>query len=192
VEEAAAASHRRLIIDRREALGKVGRALFPNDWVGGLSSMEIELIMQHGPKEDGTIKPCSPKVASRLDRALGRQLRALAQWKTAEEVLTGHADSRGGNPPEFTFGTCKRLVFNVWLRRLQPVLASARRKRGPPPDKKNRVAAKMLADIERGDTSLERLGETKLVALGLQYGVHKDTAQKALKELEDRLGNSDN
>ncbi len=57
------------------------------------------------------------------------------------------------------------------------------KKRGPAPIKTDRVRRDMLKKINEGKLTLEDLRTMKQIALGAMFGVHKDTAQNAAREI---------
>jgi hypothetical protein len=59
----------------------------------------------------------------------------------------------------------------------------AKRKPGRPPDTREVVEAKMKADIEAGEMTVEELTGMKQVALAERYGVHRDTVSGALENI---------
>jgi hypothetical protein len=60
---------------------------------------------------------------------------------------------------------------------------SPKRKPGRPLDKREHVEVTMRQDLESGRFTAEKLRDMKGVALAKQYGVHKETASKARKNV---------
>lgn len=76
----------------------IGRAIYRDDWIGGLTAEEIELLnSEYGPKRwprpngasgyFNVINPCPPGQREKLDAALGRDQRMIMQLSTVLEWL---------------------------------------------------------------------------------------------------------
>jgi hypothetical protein len=85
-------------ISHNDARELVGRALYRNDWIGGLTKEDIDLLNgEFGPKRlprpNGAsgffeiIKPCPNDLRRKLDAAIGRDRRMIVQLTTVLEWL---------------------------------------------------------------------------------------------------------
>jgi hypothetical protein len=128
---------------------RVGRAIFGADWLGGTDDADWALICsEFGIRSsdratpDGilalpSIKPCPSKIASKLDRAIGRAARADAQYSTVDTWVQNNGFPLGVATPT------ERKTFEKALRGLQPPASPAPRKRGPKTGILERVMTEM-------------------------------------------------
>jgi hypothetical protein len=81
---------------------RVARLMFGDDWIGGLTDEQYELLRAHAPaarpvvRSDGLtnylehVKCCPVSIADKLDRAIGRQARMGAQYVTVDSWIQDH------------------------------------------------------------------------------------------------------
>lgn len=169
----------------------VVQRIFQDDLITELSAVDDKLIREYYgsgigsgikamPTERafriGNVKPCSPGVRDRLDRAVGRYIRMNAQRITAEEWL-------------------KRAPFDVKSNRRAMLKALDTINKPPPlsapgPGRRAILAPQVEQDIrtklETGELTIDELRNMKLEALGDKFGCGKNTASKVKKSI---LGN---
>lgn len=90
------------IMTRDQARERIGKAIYGDDWIGNLRPDEIDLLsgpygirkktLPNGRPID-FIDVCPPDVRSRLDLALGRQLRSWAQLSATVDWMDDHGIS---------------------------------------------------------------------------------------------------
>jgi hypothetical protein len=183
-------------VARLEAIALAERRIFADDWIGALTDAEQVLLEKYGPtlKFREGVRPGTPPVliidrcptraiASKLDRALGRRERLLAQRATAEEWLKT-------NGPPFEFGVCDPDALKAALAKLDPVVPVTTRGPGQPETVGPRVKREMRADLENG------LDHAKFAAmtgkeLKAKYGCGETLARKMRREvLADELASA--
>jgi hypothetical protein len=170
------------------AFAMVGRVLFRDDWIGELSKSDTKLLEEHGPKDilstGDTIEIIArcptADIAKRVDRALGRHYRMLAQWNTARRWLI----EKG---PPANFGTYDAGALKRALQRLEKIEPSdlKRRGRGRKASVGPRVEAKIRDCIERGEHTLSSLYALEGKARASLLGCAPSTATKALDRVKD-------
>jgi hypothetical protein len=174
--------------DMRE---EVGLALFGSDWLGGkLSDHQWSLIrgpygirvrekMTAAGKRPLEIARCPAQLAAKLDRAIGRAMRADAQNSTVDSWIEDHGlpvDPR--NP-------ANRATFSQLLRKWKksPAVTTAPRRRGPKTGVCERIMAQMQSEIAEGKITRTALDEMLEKDLEPSYGASRDTCRKARKRV---------
>jgi hypothetical protein len=167
----------------------VGRALFGDDWIGQLSENDKALLEKYGPKEILTsgdpveiIERClTADTANRIDRALGRHYRMLAQWNTARRWLIE-------NGPPANFGTYDVGALKQALRRLEKIRPEDLKRpgRGRRAGVLPRVVSEMLTALE-GEYSTEQLFNLKTKQLESRFKCGKTTASTALDKVKELI-----
>jgi hypothetical protein len=173
-------------IDAAEARLLVEKALFDDDWIGPLSTEELELLGgPNGPQRKrlsngrtiSIIARCPPNLRNKIDRAWGRAERAYLQSMTAIDVLHDH----GFKDVDIAFELGR---FNAFLARIsRSETETAKRSVGKPRDLIDGVILKMASDARYG-IDIESL---KGKELGARYGVSRNTAVAARKEVREKL-----
>src|SRR5579871_3535182 len=140
-------------ISLNEMRDRVARLLFGDDWIGGLSDDEYELLREHGPRArkikrgDGSFIELNHiakyQGTAKLDRAIGRQVRMEAQFITVDSWIQ---DSGFPVDPR---RAADRSQFNAALRAASKVAQSdvVKRKRGKKAEILPRLVAAMSDDI---------------------------------------------
>ena len=180
------ASSKGKYVDAAEARPLVEKALFGDDWIGPLSTEELDLLGgPFGPQRKrlsngriiSIIARCPPNLRNKIDRAWGRAERAYVQSMTAIDVLHDH----GFRDIDSAFELGR---FNSFLTRIsQPETEVAKRSVGKPRDLIDGVILKMASDARSG-IDIESL---KGKELGVRYGVSRNTAVAARKEVRKKL-----
>jgi hypothetical protein len=163
---------------------RVARLIFGDDWIGGLTDEQYELLRAHSPKaqpivrSDGStvhvehVKRCPTRIAEKLDRAIGRQARMGAQYVTVDSWIEDQ-----GLPVAST----DRKKFNEIVRSqaesLRPV--PVERRRGPPPQILLRVIAAMKGDISGGLLSPHDLDAMPDKELEFRYQAKRERVRAA-------------
>jgi hypothetical protein len=175
-----------MFIDAAEARLLVAKALYGDDWIGELSNKELKLLTgPNGPQRKrlpngrtiNIIPRCPPNVRDKLNQAIGRGERAVLQSATAIDVLHDH----GFWDVEKVFNLGQ---FKEFLAKISHTKAEVRnRSVGKPRDLIEGVKIKMASDI-RGAFDIHSL---KGKELAVKYGVSRNTAVAARKELLEKL-----
>jgi hypothetical protein len=168
----------------------VGRALFEGDWIGQLSETDKALLEKHGPRDilaSGDLMEIIDRcptadIANRVDRALGRHHRMLAQWNTARRWLIE-------NGPPANFGTYDVGALKLALRRLEKIEPADLKRpgRGRRPDVLPRVVKEMLATLKAEEYTAEQLFSLPSKQLGHRFNCGKTTASAALDQVRELI-----
>jgi hypothetical protein len=172
----------------------VGRKIFGNDWIDRISEADMKLLEEHGPKKiitngaaDSTreiINRCpSPDIANRVDRALGRHHRMLAQRNTAIDWLLNHG-------PRATFGSYDASELTAALAKLDKTMTGQELqppRRGRRPIKRDRVVNEMLAALDVGEFTPERFFDLKSKQLEERFKCGKTLAVQAREQVKEQL-----
>jgi hypothetical protein len=166
---------------------RIGAALFGGDWIGELSTEETDLIGKHGPKKqevDGgkvveVIEPLSEPLARKLDIALGRACRMMAQHHFVIEWL------RKEGLEAFPISV-EQAVFDraVLFGRQLPT----ERKRGRKGTKERAAWARIEADLDAGRLTSEYLGRITGKNFEARYGLAREMARKLMNRALKRTG----
>jgi hypothetical protein len=174
-------------IDAAEARLVVEKALFGDDWIGPLSTEELELLGgPFGPQRKrlsngrtiNIIARCPQQLRNKIDRAWGRAERAYIQSMTAIDILHDH----GFKDVDRAFQLER---FNRFLARISrpETEATAKRNVGKPRDLIDGVILKMASDARYGIDIESFKGKE----LGVRYGVSRNTAVAARREVREKL-----
>jgi hypothetical protein len=162
--------------------------IFQDDLIKELSAADVKLIEKYYGTGDasgikvmptervfqiGRVKPCSPAVRDRLDRAVGRYVRMYAQRITAEEWL---------KRAPFDVKSNRRAILKALNSTDKPAPLSSPG-RGRRADLAKQVEGDIRAELDAGTITLEKLGEMKLKEIGERYHCAKDTAHKVKKSI---------
>jgi hypothetical protein len=164
---------------------RVGRAIFHEDWFGGVSDEDWALITgPFGIKQrvrasaaavnPSEIAPCPRRVANKLDRAIGRAARCDAQYSTVDTWLEDHGVSIDPTKP------ADRASFNAIMRKelaAKPAVPPARR--GTKPKVLPRLLKAIAIDIAEGRLTLDQLRELRLKDLAPRYDAKPSSARDA-------------
>jgi hypothetical protein len=181
-----ASSNNVMFIEAAEARLLVGKALYGDDWIGSLSTEELKLLGgPNGPQRKrlsngrtiNIIPRCPPNLRDKIDRAWGRAERAYLQSLTAIDVLHDHGFRDVDRA--FDFGRFKAFLVKI----SRPEAEIRKRPVGKPRDRIEGVIFKMESDIRSG-LDIESL---KGKELGVKYGVSRNTAVSARKEVREKL-----
>jgi hypothetical protein len=165
----------------------IGRAYFGSDWIGQLSPADTELLKKHGPQDTRLsgdlmemIQPLPTKdLADRVDRALGRYRRMIAQWNTAKRLLVLYG-------PPARFGVYDTDAVKKMLRRYFQKIEPEDLKRpgrGPRAVVFPRVLKAMRAAVDDGEYTFEQLIKEPSKRLGHRFGCGKTFADEARKQI---------
>jgi hypothetical protein len=173
-------------VSLNEMRERVARLIYADDWIGGLTDAEYELLREYvAPRTelrcDGAIvylvEPCPVAKRDRLDRAIGRQSRMEAQSFTVEEWL----QDRGVPITRPAY----RASFDALMQEAEKAKAAAiraadaRRRPGPKPEVVPRLIAAMQDDIGRGRISVDDLRGWPDKELEARYQGGRDSVRKA-------------
>jgi hypothetical protein len=165
-----------------EARVLAGKVLFGDDWIGELSSADLQILeSKNGIKKKtlpngraiNIIVPCPRGRRNRLNAAIGRGERAVVQLSTAIDVM--HDAGFSHVAEAYDFESFERFLKSFRRRQFNggsnPV--------GKPPDKIEGVKRRMESDMRGGID----LGAMKQKALAAKYDVSRGTAVKARQEV---------
>jgi hypothetical protein len=153
-------------ISLNEMRERVARLIYGDDWIGGLTDSEYELLREHPltsraiVRTDGStihldhIGRCPAGSATKLDRAIGRQARMSAQFVTVDSWIQNHGLLVDPRHP------ADRKSFNSIVRAESRNGKSApieEKRRGPKPKIFPRLTAAMRDDVSSGRLSLADL-----------------------------------
>jgi hypothetical protein len=179
---------------------RVGGKLFGDDWIDDLTDDEYELLRDFGPKLekvhrfDGStiqlhhIKRVPPAMRSKIDRAIGRQVRKEAQFATVDTWLQkqGFFDSLKGGSLDNSWKLADRSLFNKLLREGFPEekpTDNYPRTRGRRPEVRRRVIDAMQNDLVSGKISLDQLMDMKEESLVSTYSASRETCRLAVESV---------
>jgi hypothetical protein len=187
-------------ISLNEMRDQIRRLIFGEDWIGSLTDEEHELLREHRfivrkiERADGTsvvmdhAERLPPRIAAKLDRALGRAMRLQAQYTTVDSWLQDHGmlywPDRAGNIQ------ADRRTFHALIRseRSKPTRrAPANRQRGPKAKILPRVMAAMENDLAERFVTPEELEEMPDKELTDRYKAERGSAREARKRVLEKV-----
>jgi hypothetical protein len=184
-------------ISLNEMRERVGRAVFGDDWLGGVSQADWELIRGHygirhrnEPTAAGIrpleIKPCPKTIAASLDRAIGRAARADAQYSTVDSWI----EDRG--LPIDPRISADRAIFNRILHetRSDSGLTSIPIRRGPKPRILNRIVEQMQNDLSEKKITRSELATFLEKELADRYQATRERVRTAREWVLQRSKNN--
>jgi hypothetical protein len=166
----------------------VGKAMFPADWLGGVTDEDWALITgPYGIKQGRTatpggfpseIAPCpSPKTASLLDRALGRHARTNAQYSTVDSWIEDH-----GLPVDPKKVVDRKAFKNILRANFRSATPQAKVARGRTAKLRPRVIADMIAHLESNSLTAALLGEMPDKEMEARYSAGRETCNLARRQ----------
>jgi hypothetical protein len=173
------------LIFLNERRQRVGRLIFGDDWIDGLTDEQYELLRQYAPalraivRTDGVtnplphVAPCPTGFCDRLDRALGRQFRMEAQYVTVDSWLQDHGFD--------SVRPSDRKSFNALIKAEAKARASApiERQRGPKATILPRIIAAMKDDISSGQLTLDALKTMSDKEMEAKYEARRERVRAA-------------
>jgi hypothetical protein len=166
-------SGREIRLTLPEAIDHAGPVFFGTDWIDRLKPSDCEILAKYGPKPFGqprqTIKRCPREWQTKLDRAMGRDMRLVIQRAT---VLDWIFSARVMTTPHH----CDQTTLQRVLGRYRPS------KVGAPTRVRYRLVTRMLADIHSGKTTAAKLEVLKEEALAAAYGASRNACRPARTE----------
>lgn len=177
-------------ISLNEMREQVARMIYGDDWIGGLGDDEYELLREHGPRAraikrtDGStinlnhITKCSAN-PTKLDRAIGRQVRMEAQFITVDSWVQDNGFQVDPRHP------ADRRRFNAVLRAALKAAKpeSAVRKRGTKAEILPRLVAAMSEDIAKERISISDFEALPDKELEARYEGKRERVRTARKQV---------
>jgi hypothetical protein len=163
-------SGREIRLTLPEAIDHAGPVFFGADWIDRLKPNDAKILAKFGPKPFGgprqSIKPCPPRWRTKLDHALGRDMRLVIQRATVLDwIFSAHVMT--------TINHCDQTALQRALGRYRPATV------GAPPRVRYRLIARMLEDIHSGKTTAVKLEMLKQEALKEAYGASRKACKAA-------------
>jgi hypothetical protein len=179
------AKHSVACLTLSQAIDKAGPELYGPDWIGQCDQKEIDVLKKHGPAPYGqqsqSIAPCPPRIATALDRAIGKDRRMLLQrvtvldWIRAARVMVDAAH-------------CDPISLERQLKRSRLQKSPV----GAPPVVRERVARQMRQALQSGQLSLNGLRGLKEEAMQEQFRASRRVCKEAKKVVLAELGTISN
>jgi hypothetical protein len=166
---------------------RIARLIFGNDWIGGLTTDQYEMLQAHAPtardilRSDGSTirldhaKRCSAGIADKLDRALGRRARMSAQYVAVDSWIQDHGLPVDPSRP------ADRKAFNALLRKEMSAARArpAEKQRGPKAQILPRLSAAMQHDLSSGALTRAELLALPDKELEARYGAKRERVRAA-------------
>jgi len=189
----------RSTISLDEMRERVARLTYGDDWIGGLTDEQYELLRAHSftaraiVRTDGStihldhVRRCPAGLSAKLDRAIGRQARMSAQYVTVDSWLQDH-----GLPVD-PRRAADRKHFNAIVRAASRNGKSApieERRRGPKATILPRLVAAMKDDISSNQLSLGDLEAMPDKELESRYQAKRERVRSARLAVIGQLKNN--
>jgi hypothetical protein len=164
---------------------RVARLIFGDDWIGGLTDDQHQLLKQYAPEPKAVVRTdksvahlnhvakCPAGLSDKLDQAMGRLMRRDAQYVTVDSWI----QDRGFPVDPRVDGD--RKAFNKAVRDYQNDAPAAAPSRGRKAKVQPRVEQDMRDDLNSGKLTRDRLASMLEKEMEDRYRASRDTVRKA-------------
>jgi hypothetical protein len=166
---------------------RVAKLIFGDDLIGELTEEQYELLRTHGPAPRAIVRSngsthtldharrCPAGLGDKLDRAMGRWSRMVAQYVTAESWMQDHGLPVDPRRP------ADRKAFNAAVRAEAKTMTHApvKRRPGKKPEILTRLVVAMTEDISSGRVPLHEFEALTEKELEFKYLAKKDRIRAA-------------
>jgi hypothetical protein len=175
----------RQTISLDEMRERVAKLIFGDDLIGELTEEQYELLRTHAPAPRAIVgsthaldhaRRCPAGLGDKLDRAMGRWSRMVAQYVTAESWMQDHGLPVDPRRP------ADRKAFNAAVRAEAKAMdhpAATKRRPGKKPEIFTRLVAAMTEDISSERLSLNEFEALTEKELEFKYLAKKDRIRAA-------------